>query len=51
MDIGTTGESLPYAWNDRDYALLNGPICAFKVWQRTCGVKAYVEVSNDEFCM
>ena len=31
------------AWNDRDYALLNGPLTAFKVWHESAfGITVYV---------
>ena len=32
------------AWSDHDLALMNGPITAFDVWHKTCGIIAYVDV-------
>ena len=43
-EIGSKPPDDRNAWSDRDLALMNGPITAFKVWHKTCGVVAYVDV-------
>ena len=43
-EIGSKPPDDKNAWSDRDLALTNGPITAFKVWHTTCGIVAYVDV-------
>ena len=49
MEIGSRTDGIGHDWSDRDLALMNGPITAFKVWHTACGVVAYVIVSKNEF--
>ena len=45
-ELGKKPDSGGNPWSDRDVALMNGPITAFKVWHTTCGIVAYVDVTQ-----
>ena len=47
VEIGSRTDGPHQDWNDRDIALMNGPITAFNVWHRACGVIAYVDESDE----
>ena len=45
-EIGSKPSGDRNAWSDRDLALMNGPLTALEVWHTTCGIIAYVDVSE-----